>query len=139
MNNKNLGWIVAAGLILSGCSTLESVPVNRSKPEDLRSQLAVGETVSIRLYTGERHQFRIVALESDTMVGRDQRIAYRDIDLIDVESVDYARPAKTALALGALAVVVIGVAILEAELDDEYLSDAPCRTNGSGGMICKPK
>src|SRR5688572_11316810 len=139
MNNKNLGWIVAAGLTMSGCSALESVPVNRSRPEDLRSQLAVGETVSIRLYTGEQHQFRIVALESDTIVGGDQRIAYRDIGLIDVKTVDYAGSAKTALAVGALAVVVIGGAILEAEGDDEHLSEAPCRTNGSGGMICQPK
>jgi hypothetical protein len=105
--------MVAAGLTISGCSTLESVPVNRSKPEDLRSQLAVGEIVSVRLYTGERYQFRIVTLESDTIVGDQQRIAYRDIDVIDVKSVDYAGTAKTALAAGALAVVVVGAAILQ--------------------------
>ena len=141
MNNKNLRSIAVAGLdflMLVGCSSLESVTIDRSKPESLRSQLVVGETVIVRLYNGKQSQFRIVALENDAIVGSHERIAYRDIDLVDVKSVDYKGTVLTTLAVSALAVVVVGSAILD-DGTDELQTDAPCRTDGSGGMICRPK
>jgi hypothetical protein len=142
MNNNNLRSVTAvilALLALAGCSTLEYVPIDRSRPEELRTRLKVGETVHLRLQNGEQHEFRIVALESDAIVGRDRRVAYQDIDLLEVSSRDVEGTAKTALAATALAVVVVGGAILEAELDAQPASEAACRTNGTGGMICKPK
>jgi hypothetical protein len=136
MNNKNLQSILVAGLVLfllTGCSTLEYVPINRSKPENLRSQLAVGETVHIRLQNGDEWQFRIVGLEADAIVGRDTRIAYKDIDLLEVKTVDYEGTIKTAGAVAALALVFVASAVIEAELDEE--SDTYCDSNGAGGCI----
>lgn len=138
MNNKNLRTILAAGLVsitLGACSTLESVPINRSKPEELRSQLTVGETVNVRLQSGDRYQFRILALEADAIVGRDQRIAYKDIDLLEVKQVDYEGTAKTAAAVGALALVYIAAMVIEAELDNESDTPTRCDSNGLGGCI----
>jgi hypothetical protein len=139
--NNNRRSVLAAGLVLMalmGCTSLESVPVNRSKPEDLRAQLAVGETVIVRLHNGDQRQFRIVALENDAIVGRDERIAFRDIDVIDVKYVDYMGTVQATGAVALLALVYIGRAWLD-EGEDDSLTAAPCRTDGSGGMICKPK
>ena len=136
MNNKNLRSILAAGLVLftlAGCTTLEYVPINRSKPEELKSQLKVGETVHIRLQNGDEWQFRIVGLEADAIVGRDTRIAYEDIDLLEVKTVDYEGTAKTAAAAGVLAVVFIAAAVIGAELEEE--SESYCDSNGAGGCI----
>jgi hypothetical protein len=136
MKNNNLRSTLAAGVVfitLSACSTLEYVPINRSKPEELRSQLTVGETVNIRLQSGDQYQFRILALEADAIVGRDERIAYKDIDLLEVKTVDYEGTAKTAAAVGALALVYIAAMVIEAELDEE--SDTYCDSNGVGGCI----
>jgi hypothetical protein len=141
MNNKNLRSAAVAGLallMLVGCTSLESVPIDRSKPESLRFQLTVGESVIVRLHGGEQRQFRIVALEDDAIVGRDERIAYSDIDLVDVKYVDYKGTAQATGAVALLAAIVIGSAILDSE-SEEPVSQAPCRTDGSGGMICRPK
>lgn len=138
MKNNNLRFVVAAGLVLlsfCGCSTLEYVPINRSKPEELRSQLAVGETVNVRLQSGDRYQFRILALEADAIVGRDERIAYKDIDLLEVKKVDYEGTAKTAAAVGALALVYVAAMVIEAELDEESDPPTRCDSNGVGGCI----
>ncbi len=138
MNNKNLLSILAAGLVLltfAGCSTLEYVPINRSKPEELRSQLAVGNTVHVRLQSGDQRQFRIVALEADAIVGRDVRIAYKDIDLLEVKTRDYEGTTKTALAVGALALVYIAAAVIDAELDEDTNAGSKCESNGMGGCI----
>lgn len=125
MNNNKLRSIVAIGfliLTLGGCSTLESVPINRSKPEGLRSQLAVGETVSVWLNSGDQRKFRIRALETDAVVGRDVRIPYTDIYRVEVKTVDYEGTVKTALAATALVVVYIAAAIAD---DGLYYEFAP--------------
>ena len=142
MNNKNLRSIAAAALAiltLSGCASLQYVPVNRSKPEELRSQLAVGETVVIRMVNGDRHEFRVVALEDHAIVGKHERVAYRDIDLIEVKYTDYKATALTAGAVAALAVVVVGGVILDAESENDLQGQTRCRTNGTGGMVCTPQ
>jgi hypothetical protein len=142
MNNKNLRSIAATALAiltLCGCTSLQYVPVNRAKPEELRSQLSVGETVVVRMVNGDQHEFRVVALEADAIVGKHERIAYRDIDLIEVKYADYKGTALTAGAVAALAVVVIGGVILDAESENDLQAEPRCRTNGTGGMVCTPQ
>ena len=138
MNNKKMRCILAAGLVLLnlvGCSTLEYVPINRSKPETVRQQLEVGQTVHIRLHSGDQHRFRVVALEPDAIVGHDDRIAYRDIDLLEVETRDYEGTTKTALAVGALALVFVAAAVIENELGEASDPPTRCDSNGVGGCI----
>jgi hypothetical protein len=138
MNNKKLLSIlvITLGILaLAACSTLEHVPINRSKPETVRSQLTVGETVHVRLQNGDQRQFRIVALEPDAIVGRDERIAYADIDLLEVKTVDYEGTVKTAAAVGALALVFIAALVIEAELEKEEEDGTLCDSNGAGACI----
>lgn len=135
MKNKKFEAMLAAGLfaMLAGCATMEYVPVNRSKPETVQAQLAVGDTVHVRLQNGDEWQFKVVALEPDVIVGRDARIAYKDIDLLEVKTVDYEGTAKTVGAVAVLALVYIAAAVIEAELDEE--EGTYCENNGSGGCI----
>jgi hypothetical protein len=136
MNNKNLRSMAATGLVFmfGGCATMEYVPINRSRPETVQTQLAVGDTVHIRLQNGDEWQFRIVALEPGVIVGRDARIAYKDIDLLEVKNVDVEGPVKVGLAVGALALVYIAAAVIEAELDEE--EGTYCDSNG---VACLPR
>src|ERR1043165_5272094 len=122
MNNNNLLMALVTGFVFSslvGCATLESVPINRSRPQELQAQLAVGDTVHVRLQSGDQRQFRIVALEPDAIVGRDYRVPYKDIDLLEIKTVDFEGPTKTMLAVSALALVYVAAAVIEAELDEE--------------------
>jgi hypothetical protein len=133
MNNKKLRASVAAALMLfalCGCSTLEYVRIDRSRPESLRSRLEVGETVNVRLQSGEQYQFRIVALEADAIVGRDQRIAYTDIDLLEVKKRDYEGTVKTALTVTAIAAMLAALLVIEAELDRESQENIYCDGRG---------
>jgi len=141
MNNKNLRVALAAALLvmLAGCTTLEYVPINRSRPEELRKQLAVGETVHVRLQSGDRRQFRISALDADGMIGRADRVAYKDIDLLEVETRDYSGTAKTVLVAGGIAVAFVALAVLEAEIEKDSQPATRCVSNGRGGTICTPE
>lgn len=139
MNNKNLRSMAAVALVfmLGGCATMEYVPINRSRPETVQTQLAVGDTVHIRLQNGDEWQFKVTALEPDTIVGRDVRIAYRDIDLLEIRTVEVEGPVKVGLALGALALVYVAAAVIEAESEADEANY--CRSNGAGGCIMAPK
>ena len=139
MNNKNLRLAAVAALVslgLAGCSTLEYVPIDRSNPQELQSRLTVGETVIVRLHNGDRRQFRIVALEADAIVGRDARVAYRDIDLLEVKTRDVEGTSKTALAVGALALVYVAAVAIDAELEEDSRAATRCVSNG---MHCTPE
>jgi len=142
MKNKNLRSIAATGLALltlAGCASLENVPVNRSKPDELKSQLSVGEDVVVRTVDGAKHEFRVVALEADDIVGKNERVAYRDVDTVDVKYTDYKGTALTAGAVALLGVVVIGGAILDSELEEDSQPATRCQSTGTGGMVCNPQ
>ena len=133
MKNKKIRASIAAGLAflaLCGCTTLDHVRIDRTRPESLRSQLEVGQVVSIRLQSGAKHQFRIVALEADAIVGRNQRVAYRDIDLLEVRKRDYEGTAKTVLTATAIAAMFAALLVIEAELEDETESVTYCDGTG---------
>jgi hypothetical protein len=139
MNNKNLRPVAAlalALLTLVGCTSLEYLPVDRSRPEELQSRLNVGETVVVRLKNGEEREFRITALEPDAIVGRKERVAYQDVDVIEVKYLDYQGTAQATGAVALLALVVVGGAILDAE--SESRDATRCTSTGTGGVACAP-
>ena len=116
------GMIVmtAASVFSSACTTIESVPIPRSNPRELRTTLRVGENVVVRTYDGHERQFRIKALEEGAIVGRHERISYEDILWMNTLKTDYKGTALTALAVTALVVVYVAAAVLEAESEDGY-------------------
>jgi len=142
MKNKNLRSIAATGLALltlCGCTSLEYVPVNRSRPEELKSRLSVGEDIVVRMVNGEKHEFRITALENDAIVGKHARVAYQDVDTVDVKYTDYKGTALTTGAVALLAVVVVGGAILDSESDEDSQPASRCQSTGTGGVVCTPQ
>ena len=111
--------MTAASLLSSACTTIDSVPMPRSNPRELRTTLRVGETVIVKTNDLQERQFRIVALEKDAIVGRHERISYDDILWVNRRETDYKGTVLTALATTALVVVYVGLAVLEAESEDE--------------------
>jgi len=112
--------MTATSLLSSACATIDSVPIPRSNPRELRTTLRVGETVIVKTNDRREKQFRIVALEEQAIVGRHERIPYDDILWVNRREIDYKGTVLTTLAVTALVVVYVGAAILEAESEDEY-------------------
>jgi hypothetical protein len=112
--------MTAASLLCSACTTIDSVPMPRSDPRELRTTLRVGETVVVKTYDRREKKLRILALEEDAIVGRRVRISYDDVLWVNRLETDYKGTVMSVLAVTALVVVYLGAAVLEAETEDEY-------------------
>jgi len=112
--------MAAASLLSSACTTVESVPMPRSNPRELRTTLRVGETVVVKAIDGHERQFRILALEDDAIVGRHERISYEDIIWVNTRRTDYKGTGMTILLATAFVVVFVAAKVLEAEAEDQY-------------------
>ena len=110
----------AASLLSSACTTVESVPMPRSNPRELRTTLRVGETVVVKAIDGHEREFRILALEDDAIVGRHERISYEDIIWVNTRRTDYKGTGMTILLATAFVVVFVAAKVLEAEAEDQY-------------------
>ena len=117
---RGLIAMAAASLLSSACTTVESVPMPRSNPRELRTTLRVGETVVVKAIDGHEREFRILALEDDAIVGRHERISYEDIIWVNTRRTDYKGTGMTILLATAFVVVFVAAKVLEAEAEDQY-------------------
>ena len=121
--------LVAAALLV-GCMGLERVTIPRSNPAELRESVRPGESVVVRLVSGEEKRFVVKSFESDAILGRrGERVAYDDISTLDVGKRDVEGTVKNGLVLAAFAVGTLALLVIEAELDDdcaESCSAASC-------------
>jgi len=95
--------LVSIGLFLSGCSTMHGVAVPQQSGE--RIALQVGEGVHIQTKSGQSLSFKVIQIEPDTLVGKNIRVSFRDIDNIQVR-----RTGK--VSKGEVIVVVVTVALV---------------------------
>lgn len=126
-----MGLAAAAGL--SACASLEQIPVSRTNPAEVRTVLEPGDFVVVRTWTGEETRFEVKRLEADAIMGtRGQRVAYADIQMLDVSEADVGGTVKTALAATALVVVALAFLVLDAELEEDrtrtYCDQTGCDT-----------
>ena len=74
---------VAAALIFSGCTSIQSVP--RSGLADPASAVKTGDNVTCILRDGSKASFRVTAIEPTAIIGGEQRVAIADVEEITVE------------------------------------------------------
>ena len=95
----------------SACTSLKAVPLSvggASVPA-----VEVGDRVVVTKKSGEKQEFEVTAVESDALVG-DTRIAYEDIAMLKVKSVDKGKTAgAVVLAIGAV-LIFAAVQVLDA-------------------------
>ncbi len=87
-------------LIFSGCTTLKPVELS---PEQLHERISTGEVIQagddVKLITadGEQHEFKVIAVTNDRIMGEDIEIPI--VDIIAVETREFSG-GKTAVLAG---------------------------------------
>ena len=91
---------------LAGCASLQNVPVGQSMAHP---EVEVGESVVVTTKAGEKKSFTVTAVENDALVGASSRVAYADMQRLDVKR-GGSMSGKKGLLIGAAVLGVIAVA-----------------------------
>ena len=91
---------------LAGCASLQNVPVGQSMAHP---EVEVGESVVVTTKAGEKKSFTVTAVENDALVGGSSRVAYADMQRLDVKR-EGTMSGKKGLLIGAAVLGVIAVA-----------------------------
>lgn len=108
---KRLLALLTTSLFLAtGCTQLQSVPLQRAGQGIEKPNVNVGESVVVTTNDGRKHAFKVTAVETDALRGDRERVAYADIMAIDARRPGNHSGTKTALIIGAAVAVAVLVA-----------------------------
>jgi hypothetical protein len=107
IRQRFLALLTASIFLATGCASLHNVPMSQGRPD-----VQVGESVVVTTRDGAEHQFKVTALDDDALRGGSERIAYADMQSLQVRRSDGLHVNKTAMIVGAvvLGAVAIGAA-----------------------------
>jgi len=111
-NNKwqrVIAFVCAASFLVTSCSSLHRVSIPGSETSASIPAVQVGDTVIVTTRTGEEKKFKVTAIESDALVGKDVRVLYTDMASLSLKHYTTSSTALTILIIGAIAAVVVGV------------------------------
>lgn len=91
---------------LAGCASLQNVPVGESMAHP---EVEVGQSVVVTTKSGEKKSFKVTAVENNALVGADTRVAYAEMERLDVKR-ESGMSGKRGLWIGAAVLGVIAVA-----------------------------
>jgi hypothetical protein len=97
----------------AGCTTIRTLPLPRA-PQAKLEGIKPGSKVIVTLRSGERRKFRVTAVDTDALSGRDARIVFADIEKL--QQVAFSPPKTAAVVGGTLAVLAGGFAIFVHEV-----------------------
>jgi hypothetical protein len=113
-----VAMLIGIGVLLSGCTTLRSVPLPAPGQPDQAVTVKVGDEVQVHLKSGEELVFKITAIEPDALFGTktknggEVRAAFQDMAGLQVKRVD---PVRTGVAIvGGVAGVLLVVLLVTA-------------------------
>jgi hypothetical protein len=106
--------LLALCLACNGCTTLRPVDISSVVTRQSLPAVKPGEGVEITLKSGERKEFRVVAVTAEGLQGKNAYVAYTDIALLEVRKVSAAR----------VAAIIVGVAAVLAAIAIASLRDA---------------
>jgi|SRR5882672_5880142 len=99
---RSIAWIITLVFALSACTSLQGVPMPAEPGKT--PAVKVGEQVEVTNKKGETLKFRVTALEPDALVGKNVRVPYTDISILQVERTD---PAQTGVTVWIVAGVIL--------------------------------
>ena len=102
-----IALLTVATYLSTGCTTLQNVPIRQSDPAVARPDVKVGESVVVTTRAGEKKKFTVTAVEDDALVGRDDRVAYADMQQLDVRR---GEGGNKGLIIGAVVLGVVAIA-----------------------------
>jgi uncharacterized protein YceK len=97
--------LVSAGLLLSGCTTMQSVAVPTQGAQV--ASVHAGDDVQVQTKGGQTISFVVTQVEPDALTGKDVRVKFEAIAGVQVKRVDKMQTAKVGAG-------VVGVALLVA-------------------------
>ena len=90
-------------LSLAGCSSLQTVDAT---PDSMTSKLSIGDNLIVTTRDGQQHEFVLLDIEEDFLVGKNERVATKDI--VKVERYVHEKE-RSYLALAAFFVLIIAL------------------------------
>jgi hypothetical protein len=109
---RTTALIISTAFLATGCAQLQNVPLARSEQGIARPDVQVGERVVVTTRDGAKHRFQVTAMDAESLRGDTDRIAYADMQRLDVQKKGEMHFSKTALVVGAvvLGAVAVGAA-----------------------------
>jgi len=102
--------LVSVSIILTGCASLQGVPVPRTKE---RAAVKVGERVEITTRGEGTKKFKVEEVTDEGLAGEGTRVAYADMTSLQVERSDPAHNGVVLWVLGGI--VALGLLIWAVE------------------------
>ena len=100
--------LAVATYLTTACTSLQNVPLRNSDQTVARPAVNVGESVVVTTRSGAKKQFTVTAVEEDALVGRNDRVAYADMQQLDVRR--GGGGSKKGLIIGAVVLGVVAIA-----------------------------
>ena len=104
--------LCAASLLLTSCTTLQTVPVPSGASPPSLPEVKVGDDVVITTKDMKKKKFTVTAVEADALVGEGVRVAYADMQSLGVKHVSKGATTVLLVVIGVL--VYLGYAAVHA-------------------------
>ena len=102
--------LTALGVLLAGCVSMRSVPLPVPGQPASSVAVKVGDQVQVQTKTGETVEFKVTAIESDALAGKDRRVRFVDMTGLQVKHLDKLRTggavAGTTLGVGVVVILI---------------------------------
>jgi hypothetical protein len=108
-----------ACLVLTSCTTLQTVPVPSGTPPALPA-IAVGDHVIVVTKSSQRKSFTVTAVEPDALVGKHERVAYTDMASLEVERFRKGATIVTVVAIVLAVLTVVAVHDTNEAIDEIF-------------------
>jgi hypothetical protein len=82
---RSAALITVLAFLVSGCTTLENVPLTHSDQHINRPDIKVGESVVVTKKDHSKQKFIVTSVDSDALVGKDARVGFDDMASLDVQ------------------------------------------------------
>jgi hypothetical protein len=96
-------------ILLSGCTSLHSVPLAPAGPSAAPLAIKVGDQVRVFTQRGEKFDFQVTAIDPDALSGKDRRVLNRDITRLEVKRFDKGRTITLTATLVGAAATIAGI------------------------------
>ena len=102
--------VLSLTLLFTGCTSLQSVPL--TGPSALTAYIHPGDFVQAQTKDGQSQSFKVTALESDALVGRNVHIKYADLATLQVRRIDNTKTTWVVI-LGVVVVLLAATALIQ--------------------------
>jgi hypothetical protein len=105
---RAVALLAMATFLATGCTSLQNVPLQHSNQTTAKPGVQVGEVVVVTKHDGHKEKFTVTGVEDDALIGKNARVAYADMQSLDVQRSDGT--SHKGLIIGAVVLGAIAVA-----------------------------